>query len=166
MVPLLLLSGCGGADPGAAPSEAPAYFTQVAELTAELDAENTAADAELHETLADTPDDAVGDLFAQVTEDGAARHEAMIDELELLTPPAEVADAHATLVATSRAIAAQDRIVAGELAGLTADELGERQTSAEYLQAEAEVDGACAALQELADEAGAEVDLCVGLYAS
>ena len=166
MLPLVLLAGCGSADPAAAPNDAPAYFTQVADLTAELDAENTAADAELHDTLAGTPDDAVGDLFAQVTEEGAARHEAMIDELELLTPPDEVADAHAALVTTSRAIAAQDRIVAGELAGLTADELGERETSTDYLKAEADVDGACATLQGLADDAGAEVDLCVGLYAS
>ncbi len=159
-----LLAGCASAVPDPAP-EAPAYFTQVAELTAELDAQNTAADGELHETLADTPDDEVGNVFAEVTEDGAARHEAMIGDLELLTPPDDVADAHAELVATSRAIAAQDRIVAAELAGLTADELGARQPSADYLQAEAEVDAACATLQELADEAGADVDICVGLYA-
>jgi hypothetical protein len=101
-----------------------------------------------------------------VTQEGAARHEAMIDDLESLAPPEDIADAHADLVATSRAIAAQDRIVASELAGLTADELGARQPSADYLQAEADVDAACAALQELADEAGADVDLCVGLYAS
>jgi hypothetical protein len=165
LLTVLLLAGCAGAGPDAAPTQAPAYFTQVAELTDELDAQNTAADGQLHETLADTPDDEVGNVFSQVTEEGAARHEAMIDDLELLTPPDDVADAHADLVATSRAIAAQDRVVAAELAGLTADELGARQTSADYLQAESEVDAACAALQDLADEAGADVDICVGLYA-
>ncbi len=162
-VTTLLLVGCGDSEDE--PSEPPSYYAEVAEVTAALDEANTAADADLHAELESAREGEMGDLFARVTDEAAARHETALAEIEALEPPASAEAAHAALLETSRELVAQDRVAAGEMAGLNADELGARETPAAYLEAEAAADAACVDLQELADQAGADVELCVGLYA-
>ena len=160
----LLLVGCGDPE-DEQPSAPPSYYAEVADVTAALDEANSAADAELHEALETARESEMGDLFARVTDEAAARHETALAEIEALEPPASAEDAHAALLETSREIVAQDRVAAGEMAGLDADALGARETPAAYLEAEAAADAACADLQQLAGQAGADVELCVGLYA-
>jgi len=159
----LLLVGCG--DPDDPPAEPPSYYAELADVTAELDEANSSADADLHTTLETTREGDMGDVFARVTEEAAARHEGAIAEMAALEPPPSVEGAHAALLESSGDLVAQDRAAAQQMAGLGAGALGAREPSAVYLETEAAADAACADLQQLADRAGAAVDLCVGLYA-
>ena len=151
-----------------APSSAstpPPYYAEVAAFTADLDAENTAVDEEMNDTIATTPPRAVGDLFARVTRESADRLDERLADLEALEPPADAAAVHDDLVAASAVLAEESRAYAGALAGVHADDLGSVGAPDSFVEAEAAVDAACADLQQLADAAGAEVDLCVGLFA-
>jgi NADH dehydrogenase/NADH:ubiquinone oxidoreductase subunit G len=162
-VTALLVVGCGERDDP--PEEPPSYFSELAAVTAALDEANSSADADLHAALETTRERDVGDLFARVTAEAATRHEAAIAEMAALDPPSSVTDAHAVLLETSGELVAQDRSAAQEMAGMDAEALGAREVPAAYREAEAAADAACADLQRLADRAGADVDLCVGLYA-
>ncbi len=173
---VLLGSACAGdgppeqerADDSSSPSssQAPApYYADVAAFTAALDAENTAVDDEMNDALATTPPRAVGDLFARVTRESADRLDERLADLEALEPPAEATGVHDDLVAASAALAEESRVYAGTLVGVHGDDLGSVETPDSFVTAEEAVDDACAELQAIADAAGAEVDLCVGLFA-
>ena len=150
--------------PSSGPAPAP-YYAEVAAFTASLDRENTALDEEMNDAIATTAPRAVGDLFARVTRESADRLDERLVDLDALDPPAEAADVHSALVAASATLAEESRTYAGALAGVHADDLGSVEAPDSFVAAEAAVDDACAQLQALADSAGAEVDLCVGLFA-
>jgi hypothetical protein len=170
----LLLAGCSPGDGEDAPEAtqstqstpaAPAYFADVAAWTAAIDEENTAADNEMNDAIATTPPRAIGDRFALVTRESAARLDDRLTELEALEPPADAAGAHEALLTASRALAEESRGFAARLEGVHGDDLGGVEAPASFTEAEFAVDTACESLQTRADEAGADVDLCVGLFA-
>ena len=172
----LLGSACSGdgrpeqerADEPSAASSTPTpppYYAEVAAFTAALDAENTAVDEEMNDAIATTPPRAVGDLFARVTRESADRLDERLADLEALDPPADAAAVHDDLVAASATLAEESRAYAGALAGVHGDDLGSVEAPDSFVAAEEAVDDVCAELQALADAAGAEVALCVGLFA-
>lgn len=156
------LAACGGTEEPAPPSP---YYAELAALTQQLDAENTAADEALGEEIEDARPAEVGDLFSRVTIEGADRLDGVLDEVAALNPPEAAQEAHDELLDASALMASEDRVTAGHLAGLSQDELGDLAVRPEYVAAEERVDRACAAMQALADEAGADVTLCVGMFA-
>lgn len=160
LLPALL--GCGGTEEPEAPST---YYADLAEITQRLDDENTAADGALHEELEGASPEEVGDLFSRVTMEGADRLEAVLDEVSSLSAPEEARAAHRELIEASVAMAAEDRVTAEAMAGLSSDELGGLAPRPAYVAAEERVDQACAELQDLADAGGADVELCVGMFA-
>ena len=156
------LAACGGSDDPAPPSP---YYAELAALTERLDTENTAADEALGEELEAARPAEVGDLFSRVTLEGADRLDGVLDEVAALSPPAAAQEAHDELLDASAVMATEDRVTAGHLAGLSQDELADLAVRPEYVAAEERVDQACAAMQALADDAGAGVTLCVGMFA-
>jgi len=149
-----------------AQSSAPApYFADLAAFTASLDAENTGVDEEMNDAIATTPPREVGDLFARVTRASADRLDERLADLDALDPPEEAVDVHDDLVAASSALAEESRAYAAALAGVHGDDLDAVEAPESFVAAEEAVDVACAELQALADAAGAEVELCVGLFA-
>jgi hypothetical protein len=155
------LAACGGTEE----PPPPPYYAELAALTQRLDAENTAADEALGAELEDARPAEVGDLFSRVTVEGADRLDAVLDEVAALEPPQEAEPAHDELLHASALMASEDRATAGHLVGLSQDELGDLAVRPDYLAAEERVDRACAAMQVLADDAGADVTLCVGMFA-
>ncbi len=170
---VLLGSACSGdgppeqerADDPTTSADPSPYYADVAAFTAALDAENTAIDDDMNDAIATTPPRDVGDLFARVTRESADRLDERLADLEALDPPPEASGVHDDLVASSAALAEESRAYAGALAGVHGDDLGSVEAPDSFVAAEAAVDEACAELQALADSAGAEVDLCVGLFA-
>ncbi len=162
MLLLPALLACGGTEEPGAP---PTYYADLAELTQQLDDDNTAADGALHDELEGASPDEVGDLFSRVTIEGADRLDALLEEASSLSAPEEAREAHQELIDASTAMAAEDRVTADAMAGLSSDELGGLEPRPAYVAAEERVDQACSALQDLADEAGSDVDLCVGMFA-
>ena len=146
-------------------SAVPAYFEGLESLTHQLDRDNTEADEELAAELEEAAPRDLGDIFARVTTEAAGRLEGVIAEMGSLTPPEEAVAAHDELVEATSAMVAEDRLTAESLAGLTASELESIDPRPAYRAAEQRVDAACAAVQSLADEAGADVSLCVGMFA-
>ena len=130
-----------------------------------MDADDSAADQELNDAVPTTDPAELGNLFSAATLASADRLEAAVTELDALAPPAEAVAAHDELVAATRAELEQSRLLAASLAGLDAAELEAHQPPAELAAAEARTDDACAAVQDLADGAGADVELCVGVFA-
>ena len=159
---LAALAGCGGSDEPPPPSP---YYAELAALTQRLDAANTAADEALHAELEKARPAEVGDLFSRATLEGADRLDGVLAEMATLAPPAAAQEAHDELLDASAVMSSEDRVTAGHLAGLSQDELGSQAVRPEYVTAEERVDQACAAVQALADEAGAGVTLCVGMFA-
>ena len=171
MVLALLVAGCSAGDGDDAPEATeptptpPAYYADVAAWTAAIDEENTAADNEMNDAIATTPPRGIGDLFAVVTRESADRLDDRLTDLDALEPPTEAAGAHEALLAASRALAEESRGYADLLEGVHGDDLGGVEAPASFTEAEFAVDTACEDLQTRADEAGADVDLCVGLFA-
>ena len=153
----------GGSSEGGEPP--PAYYGQLAGITAEVDEANTAADQELNDAVPTTDPAELGNLFSDATLASADRLEVALAEMDALTPPDEAAPAHDELTAATRAELEHSRALAADLAGLDQAGLEAYQPPAELAAAEARTDAACGAVQELADAAGAEVELCVGLFA-
>ena len=162
MLLLPALLACGGTEEPDAP---PTYYADLAELTQRLDDDNTEADGALHEELEGASPDEMGDLFSRVTIEGADRLDAMLDEVSSLSAPDEAREAYQELIDASVAMVAEDRVTAEAMAGLSSDELGGLEPRPAYVAAEERVDQACVALQDLADAAGADVELCVGMFA-
>ncbi len=153
----------GGSSGGNEPP--PAYYGALADITAEVDEGNTAADQELNVAAPTTDPAELGNLFSDATLASADRLEASLAEMVALTPPDEAASAHEELTAATRSELEQSRALAADLAGLDQAGLEAYQPPAELAAAEARTDAACRTVQELADAAGAEVELCVGMFA-
>ena len=153
----------GGSGDGDGPP--PAYYRQLADITAEVDAANTAADQELNDAVPTTDPAELGNLFSDATLASADRLEASLAEMVALTPPEAAAPAHDELTAATGAELEQSRALGTDLAGLDQAGLEAYQPPPELAAAEARTDAACGAVQELAEAAGAEVELCVGLFA-
>lgn len=158
------VSGCSGEE-RPEPSVVPTYYTELESLTHRLDRDNTAADEALGAELEEAAPREVGDIFSKVTLEGADRLAGVVEEMAALTPPEDAAAAHTELVDATSAMVAEDRVTGAALAGLDQDQLASLDPRPAYLAAEERVDAACAAVQAIADDAGADVGLCVGMFA-
>ena len=119
----------------------------------------------MNDAIASTPPRGIGDLFAMVTRESADRLDQCLADLDAMEPPEEAAGAHEALVGASRALAEESRGYAALLEGVHGDDLGDVEAPVSFTEAEFAVDTACEDLQTRAAEAGAEVDICVGLFA-
>jgi hypothetical protein len=152
--------GSGGGD-----GKPSAYYGQLAGITAEVDEANTAADRELNDAAPTTDPAELGNLFSEATLASADRLEDSLAEMVALTPPDEAESAHEELTAATGAELEQSRSLAEDLAGLDQAGLEAYQPPPGLAVAEARTDAACAVVQDLADAAGAEVEVCVGMFA-
>lgn len=141
------------------------YYQDLADLTGGLDEENTAADEELNEAVPTADPAEIGNLFSEATRESAERLEVALDELAALEPPEDAAAAHSELLTATRAELELSREFADTLAGLDQQEVEALSPPPEQPFIEDRTDGACEALQALADSAGADVELCVGMFA-
>ena len=159
---------CGDGDDGSAEPKdesAPAYYQELGDLTGELDQENTAADQALNDAVATTPPAEIGNLFSDATRESAVRLETALDEMAALDPPEDAAAAHEELLTATRAELDLSLEFAENLSGLDQEGVEALSPPPEQAEIEGRTDAACQALQGLAEGAGAEVELCVGMFA-
>jgi len=142
-----------------------AYYQELADLTGGLDEQNTAADEELNEAVPTADPAEIGNLFSEATLESADRLEAALDEMAALEPPEDAVEAHSDLLTATTAELELSRAFADTLAGLDQQEVEALSPPPEQPFIETSTDDACAALQALADSAGADVELCVGMFA-
>jgi hypothetical protein len=163
------LVACGDDDDdGSSGTDEPtgsAYYQDLADLTGRLDEENTAADQELNDAVPTADPAEIGNLFSAATLESADRLEAALDEMAALAPPEDAREAHSALLTATRAELELSRAFADTLAGLDQQEIEALSPPPEQPFIETSTDDACAALQTLADSAGADVEPCVGMFA-
>ena len=157
---------CGDGDDDPSEEDAgSAYYTRLAELTSEMDEANTAADQELNDALPTTEPGQIGNLFSEATRESAERLETTLAEMAELEPPEGAQAAHEELLDATRAELELSREFATTLAGLDQQAVEALQPSPEQVDIEARTDVACVTLQELAEGADTDVELCVGMFA-
>ena len=121
--------------------------------------------APLHDELEGASPDEMGDLFSRVTIEGADRLDVPAGRGVVVVRPGGGA----------RGAPGADRRVGRDGGRGPGDgrghgraelrQLGGLEPRPAYVAAEERVDRACSALQDLADDAGADLDLCVGMFA-
>jgi hypothetical protein len=143
----------------------PVYYQDLAAITGGLDEKNTAADQALNEAVPTADPAEIGDLFSEATRESADRLEAALVEMAALEPPEVAAAAHEEFLTATTAELELSREFATILAGLDQEAVEALRPPPEQAEIEGRTDAACAALQALADDAGADVELCVGMFA-
>jgi len=162
------LVACGDGDDGSPEPKGesgPAYYQELGDLTGELDQENSAADQVLNDAVATTAPVEIGNLFSDATRESAARLEATLDEMAALEPPEDAQEAHDELLTATKAELDLPLEFADTLAGLDQEGVEALSPPPEQAEIEGRTDAACQALQGLAESAGADVELCVGMFA-
>ncbi len=169
---LTVLVGCAlvaCSDDGNSPepdnAREPGYYQDLAAITGELDEENTAADQELNDAVGTTGPGDIGNLFSEATRESAVRLETTLDEMVALEAPEDAVAAHDELLAATRAELHLSLEFADTLSGLDQEGVEALSPPPEQAEIEGRTDAACQALQDLAESAGADIELCVGMFA-